>query len=219
MPADATPALKPLEISALVVLMSEARELTNNELAALAGFRIDGEPRRRLVGLGLVDSRKVGRAYAFRLSEAGWRRCGELLAGPAPRVPGPAGRSLFVLLAGVRRALGQRDLGAAEFFGRDTVVRATTARGPSAREVDSAIRAAYARLADAPGAWVGLADLRDELSGVSRGELDLGLRRLLHVPGVSLIPVAMLTALERRDRAAAIMIGDQANHALRIETA
>ncbi len=236
------------EFAALVVLAAHGRELGNPEFVALAGFPLTGAARHRLVDLGLIDSRKVGRAYAHRLTEDGWRRCPQIFATGRPGRAGSAGGALFALLDGVQQALTTRRLSHADFFGPTTdparpdsrpdsppeqapaagpeagmeeggVAVVPRQRGGARDPIADGIRAAYARLARAPGAWVGLADLRDELPGFSRGQVDVGLRQLSFVPGVSLIPVAALAALQPRDRRAAIMLGDYPAHALRIESA
>ncbi len=63
------------ERAALFALLSEARKLSNAELKALIGIRLDGKERRKLNELKLVESEKAGRAFAHELSDAGWRWC------------------------------------------------------------------------------------------------------------------------------------------------
>jgi len=81
------------------------------------------------------------------------------------------------------------------------------------------VRAAYDVLATRPGAWVSLADLRDLLSqkGLSRAEQDRILTSLAVKPGVHVIPWDNFKALTARDRAAALHIGGNDSHAIRIE--
>jgi hypothetical protein len=97
------------------------------------------------------------------------------------------------------------------------VAGAPSAAGPPApRDAADTIRAAYHDLALVPGEWVGLADLRERLGDLDRTAVDAALRGMLGQPGVRIIPVANSKALQARDRAAALRIGDEDNHALSI---
>ena len=207
------------EFAALVVLAAHGRELENPQFVELAGFALTGAARQRLVSLGLIHSRRVGRAYAHQLTDEGWRRCRQLFAEARPGRAGSAGGALFALLDGVDRALLRDGRSYRAFFAppADDPAGAVPRQRSPDEDVVTAIRAAYRRLAASAGAWVGLADLREELSGYRRGELDDGLRQLATVPGVSLIPVATVDTLSPRDRRAALRTGDLTRHALRIE--
>ncbi|WP_342801447.1 hypothetical protein [Nocardia sp. No.11] len=68
----------------LLVLMAEARELTNAELSAVAGIKLDGKPRQQLNDLGLVDSTRVGRAYVHELTDRGAVWCAQELTAARP---------------------------------------------------------------------------------------------------------------------------------------
>jgi hypothetical protein len=50
------------------------------------------------------------------------------------------------------------------------------------------IQRAYKELAQQPGDWVGLADLRQRLGGLSREDQDRALRSLISHPRVSIVP-------------------------------
>lgn len=91
-------------------------------------------------------------------------------------------------------------------------------------EVENRIRAAYRDVLGSrePGLaeWVGLADLRERLAGMSREEQDAALRRMLRTadyndPGrVRIIPIANTKALKPRDREAALHYGVEDLHAI-----
>ena len=104
------------QIAVLSALMVEARELTNAELAELAGAALTGEDRKRLVTGGLIEERRVGRTYAFQLSAAGWSSCVDMLAAQA-RGKGTAASAVGTLLTGLSRALTARGADARSFFG------------------------------------------------------------------------------------------------------
>lgn len=239
----ARPKLTQRATASLIVLMATAREVSNSELAELSGFRLDGSDRRQLNDLGWVASRLIGGSYAHVLTEEGWRAAHGLLGAERPAKAGSFGGALFALLAGISVSLDRAGLTPAEFFGASTAqdgaqpaasasacdgehvesaAESGTAASLEAAEADagaveSAIRAAYAGLADQDGGWVGLASLRARLGGYSRAEVDRALRTLAVQPGVHIVPVANLKSLTSTDREAALRLGGEDNHALAIE--
>ncbi len=186
-----------LERAALLTLMAEARELTNAELHDVAGLRLQGVTRRRLNDRKLVTSRKVGRSFAHELTDDGAAWCTAELTEPVPARAGSMGGALYAVLAGLARS-GQR---LHEVFRPD---------------VEKQIRGAYARLA-APGAWVGLVALREELFGVPRDAVDAELERMASTPGVHVQAETNQKALTEADRAAAVRFGGDDRHMIMIE--
>ncbi|MFY1595667.1 hypothetical protein [Micromonospora sp. WMMD737] len=224
------PHLTPNQINALVVLMVEARELTNNELKELAGFSLTGADNAKLVKLGLVETDRSHRPFSHELTDEGWRVVRQLHAGAPPARSGSATRSLFTLLANLHRSLSRLGLSHADFFTPPSATSGLAAGptppgvapAPAATEpdaVEALIRAAYHELAREPGAWVGLADLRERLGRQDRATVDATLRAMVQRDGVRIIPVANTKSLTARDRAAAVRIGDEENHTLAIGSA
>lgn len=213
--SDSAPSLTPNQILALVVLMAEARQVTNKQLKELAGFALTGEDNKKLERLGLVETDRTHRPYAHQLTDHGWHQMRTLHGSTPPKSGGSAIRSMFTLLANVHRALDRLQVSTPEFF-KQTPPAVEPARAPARREVENAIREAYRSLAAAPGDWVGLADLRERLAGIDRAATDDALRALARTEGVRIIPVANTKALEPRDRAAALRIGGEDNHTLSI---
>jgi DNA-binding MarR family transcriptional regulator len=222
---DSVPRLTPTQILALVVLMAEARELTNNELKELAGFSLTGADNKKLEKEGLVETDRSHRPYSHQLTDKGWRFVRELPASTPPKAGGSGIRSMFTLLANIQRSLDRLQLSPAEFFKQAPAAAAPAApTAPAPRpaptaDPESAVRAAYADLAKGPGDWVGLADLRDRLDRIDRGTLDETLRRMAREDGVRIIPLANTKALLPRDREAALRIGGEDNHTIAIGTA
>ncbi|WP_433358047.1 hypothetical protein ACQPYV_13575 [Micromonospora saelicesensis] len=236
-PAD-VPHLTPNQINALVVLMVEARRLTNVELKELAGFTLTGKDNTKLVDLGLVDTDRTHRPFAHELTEEGWRVARQLHTAAPPKQGGSTTRSLFVVLSNLHRSLDRLRVSHGDFFKQTeataaaatseprqeaptptvtTTTAAPAAAGPvSAAEVEALVRSAYRDLATAPGAWVGLADVRDQLADTDRAALDAALRAMVGREDVRIIPVANTKSLTARDRAAAVRIGNEDNHALAI---
>ncbi|WP_405105562.1 hypothetical protein OG559_18990 [Micromonospora sp. NBC_01405] len=229
------PSLTPNQIQALVVLMVEARKLTNAELRDLAGFALTGKDNKKLVELGLVETDRSRRMLSHELTDEGWRVMRQLHTGAPPRAGGSASRSLFTLLGNLHRGLDRLRISHADFFKQTAAdpagpppaaedAPATAEVAPPAAptaggDVAELVRAAYRELAATPGAWVGLADLRDHLDNTDRAAVDAALRALVRQDGVRIIPVANSKSLTARDRAAAVRIGDEDNHALSIGAA
>ncbi|KAB1929340.1 hypothetical protein AB0J94_20000 [Micromonospora noduli] len=236
-PAD-VPHLTPNQINALVVLMVEARRLTNVELKELAGFTLTGKDNTKLVDLGLVDTDRTHRPFAHELTEQGWRVARQLHTAAPPKQGGSTTRSLFVVLSNLHRSLDRLRVSHGDFFkqteataapatseprdGAPAPTKTATTAAPaaaapvSAAEVEALVRSAYRDLATAPGAWVGLADVRDRLADTDRAALDAALRAMVGREDVRIIPVANTKSLTARDRAAAVRIGNEDNHALAI---
>ncbi|MET8043597.1 hypothetical protein ABZU25_22370 [Micromonospora sp. NPDC005215] len=226
-PAE-VPHLTPNQINALVVLMVEARRVSNVELKELAGFTLTGQDNRKLVDLGLVETDRTHRPFAHELTEEGWRVVRHLHTSTPPKQGGSTTRSLFVVLSNVHRSLDRLRISHGDFF-KQTDATAPPAGAPrqeapatvsaTPTEVETLVRAAYRELAAAPGAWVGLADVRDRLADTDRASLDAALRAMVGREDVRIIPVANTKSLTTRDRAAAVRIGNEDNHALAIGAA
>ncbi|MFG2050484.1 hypothetical protein ACGFIW_23995 [Micromonospora sp. NPDC048935] len=223
-PAD-VPHLTPNQINALVVLMVEARRLTNTELNELAGFTLTGKDNKKLVDLGLVETDRTTRPFAHELTEEGWRVVRHLHLSTPPKSGRSTTRSLFVVLSNLHRSLDRLRVSHGDFFKQtDATAPATGAprqEAPAtatvtATDVEALVRTAYRELATAPGAWVSLADVRDRLADTDRSSLDAVLRTMVGREDVRIIPVANTKSLTARDRAAAVRIGNEDNHALAI---
>jgi hypothetical protein len=190
------------ERAALLALMAEARELTNAELRAVAGFTLDGRYRRRLNEQKLVTSRKIGRSLAHELTDDGWAWCTAELSARRPDRAGYLGGACYALLSGLARRFARNGEQLSDVFQPD---------------VEKLIRDAYDRLPGPSGGWVGLADLREELVGVSRAAVDAELERMAGTPGVHIQAEANQKTLTEADRAAAVRFGGDERHLLMIE--
>lgn len=196
------------ERAALLVLLAEGREMTNADLREVAGFTLDGQPRRRLVGDRLITAEKRGRPYYFEITDDGARRCRTELTAPLPARSGYLGGALHAVLA----ALGRHDAPLSELL----VPRA--ADEPAGEEVDAeqAIRAAYRAAPRTTDGWAGLTGLRELLDGRPRGEVDAALVRLASRPGVHLQPEPHQARLTDADRADAVLVGGTERHMIKI---
>ncbi|MFC4373413.1 hypothetical protein ACFO5K_04815 [Nocardia halotolerans] len=186
----------------LLVLMAEARELTNAELSAIAGLELTGKYRRHLNELGLVDSTLVGRAFVHELTDRGAVWCAKEFAGRRPARSGPAGGALYTVLAGLHRYLGESGNALADIFRPDIAAQVETA---------------YAELTRGSGAPVRLAVLRAHLDGVPHGAFDRALGLLARRDGVHVRSEADQKTLTDTDLAAAVVLGGTARHLLTIE--
>ncbi|AZG48382.1 MarR family transcriptional regulator [Gordonia insulae] len=216
------PQLTPSESAVLFVLMAEAREVRNPDLAALAPD-LKKPSRDKLNRLGLIESRKGSRnAFSHSLTDRGWAWCArELSAAPPPKSLPPI-RALYAVMAGVGRYLAASDLRLHEVFGvagGGSAAEAEPSAEPSADAVplDQRIRATYHAVTSGPGRWVGVLALRQALAGIDRSELDAVLVALQREPGVSLIPQEDQMLLTDDERQASVRVGTQDCHLFAIE--
>lgn len=204
------------ERAVLFALMGEAREVSNSELAERAGFRLDGEERRRLNNRKLVDSRRVGRTFAHELTDAGWDWCATHPAeGPQGRASSMEG-ALYAVLGGLARYLEYSEQSLADVFQRRDFQRREPEAPAKPVDIAELIRAAYLRLASEPGTFVKLRTLRTELSDVPRGVLDSSLEEMYRARRVNLVPQSNQQALTHADRESALRIGGEAKHMISI---
>ncbi len=210
--------------SVLLILMAEAAEVANPDLAARWGVTLDGAARRQLNDIGLVASRKVGRSFAHELTDKGWRWCDdELTAGVPPRA-GSAGGALYAVLAGMARYLRHTGLGLGEVFGPAPSSPAAAGgaapvsdpAGGGPVDVEARVREAYRAVA-APRDWASLTDLRLLLGDLPRHEVDAALGRLARQPDVRLAGEPNRKALTDDDHAASVEVGGEERHLLAIE--
>jgi hypothetical protein len=209
--------LTPSESALLVLLLSEARDVSNKELDERFGLSLTGRSRLKLNRLGYVESWKDGRGFAHRLGERGWARCQSPLNFDNVR-PRAFGAALGSLLAAVHRDIERTNRSLAMVFAPDLAgtASAPTAQVESTIDIARRIREAYQAVAARPGAWVSLADIRRKLADVPPAELDAALRGLEREPDVNIVPQSNQKALDPDDERAAVTIGDQRKHFLAI---
>jgi hypothetical protein len=203
------------ESAILVVLLAEARDISNKELKERFGFTLTGQSRAKLNRLNLVESWKEGRSFSHRLGEAGWARCASPLNFDGAR-PRAFGAALGSLLAAVQRDLERTHRSLAMVFAPDAAGGAALAPAPASAPLPDRIREAYRALAGSPGGWVSIADIRRKLSDAGPDELDAALRLLERAPDVNIVPQSNQKALSAEDDRAAVTIGGQRKHFLAI---
>jgi hypothetical protein len=199
----------------LLVLMAQAGPVRNPDLAGL-GPELKKGDRDRLVDKKLIEVDTDHRPMELELTDDGWALCAKLIGADAPALSKGPGKTLYTVLRALRRYLDRTDLAPSEVF----VVLDDDAPDDAAADdiVETQVREAYVRLAAHEGGWVDLVRLREELSDVSRRELDAALTRMYRLPGISLIPEENQKTLTDQDRAAAVAIGDQDKHLIAIES-
>jgi hypothetical protein len=230
------------ETAALIVLMAEAREVTNPELKRHYGWEIDKKSRDRLRALKLIECRKQGRAFVHVLTDAGWARVAEDFRSGVSVGSGSPRAIILALTAGLGGFMRHSGHSLADLFSEqeppgaetppgDDVVPADSdaealTEGPAtgapggnasppsgpAGEIEARIRTAYSQLAAEPGAWVSLTRIRPLLEDLAKGEVDAVLVHMNQLPDVNIVPESNQKTLTARDRDAAVTIGDQDKH-------
>jgi hypothetical protein len=208
------------ERAALLALLGAARRLSNPELDDLVGFRLHGAERRRLNDLGLVESEgKPGRAFSHELTDAGRAWCAdELTAGPGWEQSKVMEGAFYAVLGGLAGHLERTGLSLREVFKADSdSLGVPVPERPSAADVTARIEGAYRELADGPGDYVRLHELRVLLSDIGRAEVDAELGAMYRAHLVNLVSQANQEALTDADRVAALEIGGSRKHRIAIE--
>ncbi|MEU7907342.1 hypothetical protein [Actinoplanes sp. NPDC049118] len=217
----------------LLILLAENEELSNKDIREryADSVTLTGKARVKLIEAKFIECRKGERnAFFFTLADDGWRWCREELSRAVPPKAGSIGQALYAVLGGLGRYLDRTDRSLAQVFGNEPeFMRGTgaeTAGDPPARavtadqtadQIELEIRRAYRRLADPVGSWIGLADIREELGDIPGREVDGVLRLMVRIPGIRIEEETNQKALTQRDRDAAVVIGQRAQHVLAIE--
>lgn len=214
--------LSPRERAALFALLAAARKLSNSELQAQIGMRLEGKERRKLNDLKLVESQRPGREFVHELSDGGWRWCAdELAAGLAGRGT-VLERSLYLALGMFERYATAARLSLADVATLDVKARP---RGRHKRrdategdgDLTARVTAAYAAISPGPGEFVKLRELREQLTDISRPALDGALAAMFGARRVNLVPQSGQQALTAADREAGLRLGGEDKHLMSIE--
>lgn len=114
----------------VLVLMAEAREISNPELDELYGVTLSGADRTRLNDLKLVESRKQGRAFVHVLTDSGWAYAAGLFREGMAASGRPAGRvleaALRAIVANLPRHMDRTESSLADLFTREEDVAEAT---------------------------------------------------------------------------------------------
>jgi hypothetical protein len=193
--------------ASLFALMVVARPVTNRELRDLAGLEINAEVRRRAnQDVELIATKKRGAVNTHKLTAAGKSWCESALAAGRPDgAKFPAG-VLYALLDNVGQYLARSGTKFGEFFKPD---------------IENWIRSAYTEITvrREPGSWIKLSALRPWLEDVPRDAVDAELDRMIEQPDVQLMAELNQRSLTDEDHKAAVDIGGESRHLLKIGVA
>jgi hypothetical protein len=186
--------------------MVVARPVTNRELRELTGLEISLQVRNQVNrGEKLLTTVRRGTTNTHRLTPAGWNWCElALVAGRPDRSKFPAG-VLYAVLDSVGQYLARSGIKFGDFFQPD---------------LENWIRAVYSELTvRRPGSWVRLSALRPWLEDVPSDVVDAELDRMIEEPDVHLEAALDQRSLTADDRKAAVDIGGEPRHQLKIGAA
>lgn len=201
-----------VERTTLLVLMAESRPLKLTELRTL-GSELSAKSREKLLGAELIGVEKVGRGIVVDLTDKGWARGSQEFGAPTPsQASRSGGRTLYTLLRAMRRYFDRVGIEPNEVF-----LPATADGAQKGADPESLVRDSYHRLASEPHAWVSLTRLRGALRTMDRSVLDAALSSLYRAQEINLIPEANQATLTDDDRTAALHIGGQSRHMMRID--
>jgi hypothetical protein len=191
------------EQATMFALMVVARPVTNRELRQVAGLEVEAAVRRHLNnGPKYILSVKRGTTTTHELTEAGLAWCAEALVDGRPQETKFPGGVLYAVLEGVGRYLATHDVTLEGFFTPD---------------LDTRIRAAYSELTvRRPGAWIKLTALRRWLDDLPAAVIDAELDRMIESPDVRLMAEPSGKVVTAADDEAAVVIGGERRHLIRI---
>ncbi|MFC4071304.1 hypothetical protein [Actinoplanes subglobosus] len=205
----------------LFILMVRNEELSNPQIEKeyAPGLKLVGKDRTKLQEAKLIESRRgVRGAYFFTLADGGWRWCREELQNRAvPAGAGSAGQALYALFSGLEGYLSRTGRTLQQLFGGLPEADGKVSAAVPADEIEKLIRRSYRLVAENPGDWIRLADLRHALDGLDRAQVDGVLRLMTRLPGVRIEEETNQKTLSPQDRAAAVLIGNREQHLLSIE--
>jgi hypothetical protein len=199
------------EYAYLIILRAEGREISNTEMAELYGVRLKSPEYAKLNADGYIISRTRPSPYRHIITDKGVKALAEPLTLEQGRVP-----------EGEKRSAKERELYWAAMLAQQKLLLRlsgkASGKSDGATHVDLAgrVRAAYRELANAPGTWVKLANLRALLADVSKSELDKALEGMLGSPDVRLEPEPFGHRVGAEERNAAVHIGGEDRHKLAI---
>jgi hypothetical protein len=190
--------------ASLFALMAVGRPVTNRELRDVAGLEITADVRRQANrDVELVVTKKRGTVNTHGLTPGGRSWCeSALVAGRPDGSKFPAG-VLYAVLDSAGQYLARSGTKFGVFFQPD---------------IENWIRAVYIELTvrRAPGSWIKLSALRPWLEDVPRDVVDAELDRMIEQPDVQLIAELNQSSLTEDDRNAAVEIGGEHRHLLKI---
>ncbi|MDQ7903545.1 hypothetical protein RB614_03330 [Phytohabitans sp. ZYX-F-186] len=211
--------LTPSESALLIVLMAEAREISNPDLEKRYRITLTGASREKLNRAGYVKSSKVGRSFVHVLDDKGWDRIHQELNFDSPR-----SRALGAALSALHDNLRNRVLkGGAyqrfgEMFSRMAPVPHEDVAVPDDDDLDARIRKVYDSLTPHSGAWLKHTDVRRKLADVPSEALDAAFRLLSQAEDVEMMPESNQKTLTDEDRRNAVRVGGQDTHLIAIGT-
>ncbi|MEU8610117.1 hypothetical protein AB0C29_19205 [Actinoplanes sp. NPDC048791] len=197
------------EYAYLIILQAEGREISNTEMFEFYEVRLRKPDYEKLNADGYVISTTKRSPYRHVITDRGSKVLGEALTIDQGRVAG-----------GAKRSAGERQLFWAAMVAQHKLLLAkgngTSAVIEKPLDLDSRIRAAYTKLAGAPGDYVNLTELRPLIGDIAKAEVDRALVRLLDSPDVRLEPEPFGHRIGAEERKAAVHIGGEDRHKLAI---
>jgi hypothetical protein len=201
--------LSSVDYAFLAILKAENRQISNNELDEIYGFRLVGKSLKRLLDAEYIVTDKKKSPYAHIVAPAGDRAlAGQWKVGD-DHVEKGEGRSvrekqLWTGIVALQHLLA----------GKGAIAPTVAEEEPA--DLDGRIRSAYGKLASTPGAWVNLTALRGQLADVPKADVDLALKTMLRDDDVRLEPEPFGHRVGDAERQSAVHIGGEDRHKLAI---
>ncbi|MBW4720346.1 hypothetical protein [Saccharothrix obliqua] len=215
------------EKAALQAILLLGGTVSNIELNEELQFTIDRPVRESLIDRRYITaykSKELRGAFVHELTEEGWKRCREHFADDVPTGSHKGYRLMYRTLQWFHAYMDRShvelaDVGEPVDAGVDGNPSGVDGADDGPPTVEDEILSAYQNLASEPGAWIGLAELREALPGLPRAEVDQALRRIAELPQVYFTPEVNQKTLTEADREAAVHLGGEDKHLLSVGSA
>jgi hypothetical protein len=205
--------LTPAESAVLIVLMAEARKISNNELKERYQITLDGASRRKLNKLEYVKTDETVRPFVHELVDKGWVRVHEDMNFDSPKA-----KALGAALSALHVTLRTRVLEHGEYRRFSEMFARTAEVQPGDDDLEARVRRVYDALTSAPGAWIKITAVRQKLGDVTEAALDDVFLALSEADDVDMMPESNQKTLTDEDRRGAVRVGGQDTHLLAIGT-
>jgi hypothetical protein len=184
--------------------------------------------REELVGGGLLEAEKTPKGIFLELTQKGHDRAFDEIGGDGPPRSGTTGVLASASLRFIRELVDRTGTRPNDLFRFRLTGPLSAGPGEDNRsgdveedtgpvDLDERIRKAYAEVVQQPGDYIMLAQLREMLPDVRRGDLDAALTQLNQLPDVHVVPESNQKVLTEAERAGAVSIGNQLKHLLAIK--
>ena len=208
-----------VETSALILLLDAGREVVPNTYLTENGIKLTTAQQKNLVDLKLITREKQAGRVHYTVTDKGWVDGLSIIGDTPPERSGYRGAVIHRFASMIDRFLRGTGTPPSDFFAAVSSAEEAPApldAPPVNFDVAALLRKAYDTLTAGRGEQVSLADLRRAAGELPRADVDEALRALSRESDVYIDPESDQKNLTDAERSAAVSIGNQDKHKIRI---